>query len=295
MITTDLTGNLGNHLFQYAVCRTVAEDAGLEWGINPVPYGDYYGGANQMDFMDIDFGKSIENIQYEYQEKVTQIQHVDTVNIHHYDPDIVKNIKDNTKLTGCFQTEKYFLHNKESVKKWLSIKPDKIIEYEKRLKEANLELDENTCVINIRGGEYKGYPLLVLGKQYFENAMQHIRNHADIGQEIKFVVISDDPNYAQGILGLPTYHFDIGMDYYVINSARWLILSNSSFAWFPAWLNEIYRMVIAPKYWARHNVSDGYWACSDIQTKGWVYLDKENRLFDYEDCILEKKNCKYYN
>ena len=26
MITTNLTGNLGNHMWQYAVCRTIAED-----------------------------------------------------------------------------------------------------------------------------------------------------------------------------------------------------------------------------------------------------------------------------
>jgi len=45
MITTDLTGNLGNHLFQYALCRTIAEKRGFEWGVNPVPYGDYYNGA----------------------------------------------------------------------------------------------------------------------------------------------------------------------------------------------------------------------------------------------------------
>ena len=41
MITTNLTGNLGNHMWQYAVCRAVAEKLGYEWGINPSQSQEY--------------------------------------------------------------------------------------------------------------------------------------------------------------------------------------------------------------------------------------------------------------
>ena len=54
MITTNLTGNLGNHMWQYAVCRTIADKLGYEWGINPNPSHDYFGGKSQMTFMDVD-------------------------------------------------------------------------------------------------------------------------------------------------------------------------------------------------------------------------------------------------
>jgi hypothetical protein len=282
MLTTDITGNLGNHLWQYAVCRTIAEDVGLTWGINPIPYGDYHQGANQMDFMNIDFGLKVEGIEYEYKETITQIHHVDVVNIHHYDSDIRSKITDNTKLVGCWQTEKYIKHNKENIKKWFEIKKENVDVYEEKLKNSNIHLDDNTCVINIRGGEYRGYPLLILNKEYFLNAMNHIKKH---NPNINFIVVSDDVGYASSLLGLPTYHFDIGMDYYMINKAKYLILSKSSFAYFPAWLNENCNMVIAPKYWSRHNVSNGYWGNSDIQTEGWLYLSKENEIFTYEECI----------
>ena len=59
MITTNLTGNFGNHMWQYSVCRAVAEKLGYEWGINPVPSYDYHNGMNQMYFMDVDFGKEV--------------------------------------------------------------------------------------------------------------------------------------------------------------------------------------------------------------------------------------------
>ena len=57
MITTDLTGNLGNHMWGYAICRTVAERNGYSWGFNRTPSHDYYHGIEQMDFMDIDYGQ----------------------------------------------------------------------------------------------------------------------------------------------------------------------------------------------------------------------------------------------
>jgi hypothetical protein len=42
MITTNLTGNLGNHMWQYTVCRTVAQKLEYQWGINPSPTHDYH-------------------------------------------------------------------------------------------------------------------------------------------------------------------------------------------------------------------------------------------------------------
>lgn len=273
MIATDLTGNIGNHLWQYAVCRTIAEDIGLEWGVNPVPYGDYFQGKSQMDFMNIDYGWEIQGIEREYMEKIIQIHDRDLVNIQQFDEDIRGNIKDNSKMVGCWQSEKYIKHNKENIRKWFEVKE----KYD-----VGDVLNDNVCVINIRGGEYKGVPTLLLGKEYFTNAMCHIKK---MNEDINFIVITDDIPYAQELLNLPTYHFSIGKDYHIINHAKWLIISNSSFAYFPTWLNEKCNMVIAPKYWARHNVSNSYWANGDIQTEGWNYLSRENELFTYEECI----------
>ena len=81
MITTNLTGNLGNHMWQYAVCRTISEKLGYEWGINPTPSHDYFNGANQMDFMDVDFGCEVKGIINEYHEPWKTYNHVDSVNI----------------------------------------------------------------------------------------------------------------------------------------------------------------------------------------------------------------------
>ena len=75
-------------------------------------------------------------------------------------------------------------------------------------------------------------------------------------------------------------------------------MSNSTFAFFPAFTSETVKYVIAPKYWARHNVSDGYWASEQNIYSGFTYMDRKGKLFTAEECRKEleeyKKNSKKY-
>jgi hypothetical protein len=52
-------------------------------------------------------------------------------------------------------------------------------------------------------------------------------------------------------ISIQAIHVDVGFDYYVVNQAKWLIISNSTFGWWAAWLNknEIINLNIT------HNVS----------------------------------------
>ena len=295
MITTDLTGNLGNQMWQYAICRTVAEKNGYSWGFNRTPSHDYYNGIEQMAFMDIDYGLEHNSLYGElpsgiknlWKEKKVTFNHLGLINFHPFQPDIF-DVEDNSKLIiDCCQDERYLLDKKEDIRKWFSIKPENILKYQELLIQKNIGLNENLCVVNIRGGsEYRAMPNVILEKKYWENA---IANMKLINPEMRFIVITDDIKYAKKLLSLPTYHFSIGMDYFIINQAYNLILSNSSFALLPAWLNQNCKNIIAPKYWARHNISFGYWASSAVYMKGWKYQDREGKLLSYEDIIAEEQ------
>ena len=128
MITTNLTGNLGNHMWQYAVCRTIAEKLGYDWGINPNPSHDYFNGNSQMTFMNVNFGKEVEGILNEYHEPWKTYQHVDDVNITMLNESLY-NISDNTIMLGdngakggIYQSEDYIIDRKEDIKKWFEKK-----------------------------------------------------------------------------------------------------------------------------------------------------------------------------
>ncbi len=296
MITANLTGNLGNNIPQLMVCRIVAEKLGYEWGVNPSPSHDYYNGANQMYFMDVDFGKPVNGITQDFHEKwITHNHNGDNVNITMLDKRVFE-IQDNTRLIGhngayggIYQSEDYFIDRKEDIRQWLKIKDEYKKEYDEKLKQLNITLDENLCVINFRGGEYRGIPHVLMRKEYWRDSINHMLS---VNPKMKFLLITDDIQYANLFMPFPiqTLHIDIGFDFYVVNQAKWLIISNSTFGWWAAWLNNQSKLTIAPKYWARGNYSDGYWSIGDSYTRCFTYMNREGSLVDYDTCKNEAIN-----
>lgn len=299
MITATLTGNFGNHMWNYSVCRIVAEKLGYEWGINPVATHDYLNGASQMYFMNIDYGKQVivngrnsrgintyEGITNEYYD-IQKLYNDCCINM--YDPNVF-NIQDNTMIHLISQSEEYLIDRRDDILKWFSIKDEYRNKYDQKLNELGINLDENTCVINFRGGEYRGIPNLILGKKYWLDSVNHMLS---INSNMKFVIVTDDPNCATSYIGnYPCYHVDIGFDFYAINKSKYVILSNSSFGWWASWLSTDVKLTIAPKYWSRHNVSDGYWSLGDQYVRSFTYLDRGGNLSDFETC--RKEAIDYY-
>jgi hypothetical protein len=285
MIVTELYKGqgFGNQLWSYVVTRCLALDLGFDFGImSPHKFKGH-------SFMSLDFGKAViggsgpeggppailpEGIIHYYAEKEAWYPKF-KCDIRDFDPDLLK-IKDNTKIEGYFQSEKFITYRRNEIKEWLKVNG------------ANDYYDfsnENICVLNVRGGEYKNNPELILTRKYWTDA---IKNMLSVKPQLEFIIITDDVAYAQQLLPeYKSYHFDIGKDYSIVKNAYYLILSNSSFAFFPAWLSETVKYVIAPKYWARHNVSDGFWACAFNLYSGWMWQDREGKLFLQAECEAE--------
>ena len=297
MITTNLTGNLGNHMWQYAVCRVVAEKLGYEWGINPSPTHDYHKGMNQMYFMDVDFGIFPKGNFTNFYEKWLTYKHVDDVNITMLDKrvyeiqDWTRLIGDNGALGGIYQSEDYLIERKKDIINWFKIKSTYKEQYERKLTELGIVIDDNLCVINFRGGEYRSIPNVMLNPTYWDKTINIMKSR---NPNMKFLVITDDPTTAKRYIrhDFNMIHVDIGFDFYVINQAKNLIISNSTFGWWAAWLNTDCNLILAPKYWARHNVSNGYWATGDSYSRPFTYIDREGKLFTYEEC--KKEALDYY-
>lgn len=290
MIVTELYKGqgLGNQLWSYVVTRTLALDRGWEFGImSPNKF-------KGTSFLDLDFGKVVsggngpeggppitlpQGIFHYYVEKDTWYEKY-RCDIRDYDAGLL-NIEDNTKIEGYFQSENFILHRKNEIKNWLRVKAEfDCYDFSK----------DEICILNIRGGEYKGSPDLILPKKYWTDAMA---NMLKINSSLRFVIITDDVKYTQVLLPqCESFHFDIGKDYSIVKNAKYLILANSSFSFFPAWTSETVKYVIAPKYWARHNISDGFWACAFNIYRDWMWQDNSGNLYDFDECVEEYSDYK---
>jgi len=285
MIVTELYNGqgLGNQLWSYVVTRTIALDKGFDFGIMSA---DKFKGKA---FLDLNFGNEVtggqgpeggppislpESITHYFIEKNTWYEKY-RCDIRDYDSELLK-IEDDTKIEGYFQSEKFITHRKNEIRRWLQVKSEfDCYEFSK----------DDTCILNIRGGEYKWNPELILQKKYWTDA---IANMLKINKNLSFVIITDDVKYTQALLPqYPSYHFDIGKDYSIVKNAKYLIMANSSFSFFPAWTSETVKYVIAPKYWARHNISDGFWACAFNLYRDWMWQDKSGALFSFDECTAE--------
>jgi len=192
------------------------------------------------------------------------------------------------------QSENYIIHRKEEIKDWFRIKE------EKDIKDYSLD---DLCIIHFRGGDFQGAETTLLPVKYYEDAMDKMESRYN---NINFAIVTDDPVLANQyfpnveIIGSSTtgtadnkkagHHIGgpVETDYAIIKNAKYLIISNSSFGWWAAWTNSVVKKVIAPKYWARYNISDGYWSNGDSLTRDWVWLDRNGELFEYRQCLIEK-------
>lgn len=276
---------LGNRLFVYISLRSIAREKGYDFSILESEILER--GAS---FLSLDYGMKVPDDTWTstYDERSDRLfignsKHdiINGVDVSGADEEIWK-IKSGTLVEGILQSEDYFGKYRDEIREWLKVKPEcDEYEYSK----------DDLCIINIRGGEYANAPELFLRRKYWLDAMKNMRK---INPAMRFMTITDDINAARRVLPeVEAFHFDVWKDYVTIKNAKYLILSNSSFAFFPAYTSETARMIIAPKYWARHNVSNGYWSCEQNIYDEFMYQDRKGRLFSAAQCRDELD--KYMN
>jgi len=292
MIVTEIYNGqgMGNQLACYVTTRVVALDLGYDFGImNPQKF-------KCLDFMNLDFGNTVvggsgveggppdtlpDGITTYFKERYNVLPNGSNVTID--DTNLLK-IPDNTKIDGIFQSENQIYHRKDEIKEWLKVNPDKdCYEYS----------DPDICVINFRGGEYASVANFFLPQSYWDNAIARMLK---INKNFKFIVITDDVERAKGFFPkFDVLHLDIATDYSIIKNAHYLILSNSSFPYFATLTSDTIKYIIAPKYWGRYNISDGYWACGYNIFRNHNYIDRDNNIFTYGECVEEFENYKQGN
>ncbi len=263
---------LGNQLWNYVVMRSIAKFKSYDFGV--LDYEKFKG----KDFLFIKRSSITipkedllvpeffyENLYYDKPLKNIACD---------YDPSIL-NIKDNVILEGLFQSEKYLIPNKSIVNEFLSIKKSGFI----------LNYDpENTCILNIRGGEYKRHKNLILPKSYWIKAM---KNMEFFNPKIQFKIVTDDPRYSNLLFpNIEILKGDIKQDFLSLKSAKYLIISNSSFSYFPMAINEWPKIIIAPLYWARFGNNLNRWASPANCYRGMLWQNSKGYIVGKEEIEL---------
>jgi hypothetical protein len=248
---------LGNQLACYITTRCLALDKGYQFGVvYPERFkGTFFPNLELPEVKGFEFDiegqpptKMPDGYKY-YRESMA--------NDGDYD-DAIFNIPDNHIIHGNLQGVKYFEKHREEINRWLEVEP--------------LDLPDDLCIINFRGGEYYGVPAFFLPQSYWDNAIQNILK---VNPNMKFEVHTDDPATARLFFGAYKIIKDIELNWRSIRYAKYLILSNSSFALLPAWLGDA-KMIIAPLHFARHN--EGYWFLKQNYIEKFNYLDKNGNL-----------------
>ena len=244
---------LGNQLHRYVATRVLALDKDCDFSI-VAP--ELFKGTS---FMDLDMGVPF-NEGYRIDERNGKVEALfDIINgskngywsekTNYYNPEF-NFIEDNTIIDGEFQDERYFSHRLRDIDQWLKVEP--------------LDIPDDLCIINFRGGEYALFPELFLPKEYWAEA-KSLMLQKNIN--MRFEVHTDDPELAKQFF--PDYKIihDIGVNWRSLRYAKHAIIANSSFAIFPRLLSGGF--TVAPRYWARHN------------TKEWSRPDNFYRAFTY--------------
>lgn len=283
---------LGNQLLCLITAKCIAIENGCEFGTaNQKQFANNMHSNKGMYFMDIDLGGDITEEMKAGYNKLVEADDRFYIGTSKHDmrlgcyisgtDDNLKKVADNTLIYGNMQSEDYFGKYREEIKKWFHVKPEyDSYEYSR----------DNLCIINMRGGEYTDEPSLYLDRSYFLKAMKNMRK---IRPDMEFMVVTEDEEAARKVLPeIESHHFDMGRDYVTVKNAKYLILSNSSFAILPAMTSDTVEYIIAPKYWARHNVSDGFWSSEQNIYSFFNYMDRKGRMFTADECRREYEEYK---
>ncbi len=187
----------------------------------------------------------------------------------YYEP-YLQHVKD-SYLIGYWQSEKYFAHIKDDLRKTF-IFPD-LIGYNLELMQKMSET--NSISIHVRRGDYVGHELYdnICNLDYYKKAIQYIQTNVD---NAKFFVFSNDIEWCKANIGINDAIYvtgNTGCDSYrdmqLTSLCKHNIIANSSFSWWGAWLNNNpNKLVLVPHKFFNGDVYNE----SDIYPTSWIKI-----------------------
>jgi len=253
MISSIIKGRLGNQLFQIATAHSLSLDIRSQAifpttvvGASPTPSEKDNYRTNIL--RNIKYSDDLGQINQIWREPSFCFTEVPKI--------------DNLLLDGYFQSERYFLHNKQDIKNLFS-STDAINQ-----KVCSRGYDDSCVAIHVRRGDYVNlshiHTNLAEHSNYYQDAVSMFPDHHK-------VIFSDDVEWCKKKFGTGCTFVSTGddvLDFYLMSAIDNKIIANSSYSWWAAWLGEgDESKIVAPDSWFKNSTDT-----SDLIPKRWTRI-----------------------
>jgi len=269
------TGRLGNQLFEIAATLSHAANVNDAAQFTTWEYNKYF--INPID----------DNLDTTYDCKFNGIMHNPLLALQfEYKP---LPLEKNVILHGFFQSEKYFIQNKDLIIRHFMPKN----EFLRVVRNAGSEFLnlQNTVAIHVRRGDYLQKPDChppLSETDYYNRAIIKLLSYGDFELPVKsivnFIVFSDDIEWCKQNITVPAdickLHFVFGnsdiVDLFLMAQCKSHIIANSSFSWWAAWFaknmffHNQYGITIAPNQWFGPQLN--HYNTQDLIPADWIKI-----------------------
>lgn len=245
MVGVKFNGRLGNQIFQYAFYQYLKTNNQTENFFFVNPHHAYLTKYFDLgSYENLTLSSKLYSIVTRTAAYVLPFNEIYIQNIQVPRPVEVKNW---TTYKGFFQTDWYLNHIKGKFK--IRLKPAYVQTFDAQY--GSVFKQEKTIVVHIRRTDYMNYGKrdISLPMEYFKRRLDAIENK----EAYKIFFVSDDIEHAKAYFKEESNYIystnDEITDFQIIMNADVAIISNSSFAWWAAYLSEKNNTVYAPKNW----------------------------------------------
>jgi len=236
MISCEFHGRLGNNMFQVAATAAIAKKLDVEFS---VPSYTLAGHRGQLPV-------ELQGFSYPYN------YHQDNVVQHHEKVGEKDSkytelpVKDEIKLCGFFQSSKYFDDIRDDlINKYFS-PASWVLNLSKKY-----NIGPKSLAICVRRGDYLmlQHNHCVLAEQYYQDVCLDIVNRTNIEQVFVF---SDDLDWCADVFSEMSpvlVKEDKFVQLYMMTQMKNVVLANSTFSWWGAYLNNMNGIVYFPDPW----------------------------------------------
>jgi len=237
MIACNFNGRLGNNLFQIATLISLSKKLNVDFILPEFTHAGHRGDIPvDLNMFKYPFNRGKFNAEFEYNEKSFEYYAIEP--------------KDNLKISGFFQSWEYFEDIKDLLLNEYFTPSDDVIQ---SLSKYNIS--ENSLGISVRRGDYLmlQHNHCVLDVPYYQEILNtYFQNNID-----QIYIFSDDLDWCKQIFGNNVIYVqdNIGTQLFLMSKMKHFIMSNSTFAWWGAYLNQNNGIIVSPDPWFGPNNS----------------------------------------